>query len=87
MKNDYQSKLEAKKTMKRYGLTVLCTLPLLILVGFLLGDNINRFVRILIFSVILVAAVLIEEYIHAKRKLKQQDQPKKQKQHEDVFKK
>lgn len=85
MKNDYQSKLEAKKTMKRYGLTVLCTLPLLILVGFLLGDNINRFVRILIFSIILVVAVLGEEYVYSKRKLKKQDQPKKPR--EDVFKK
>lgn len=85
MKNDYQSKLEAKKTMKRYGLTVLCTLPLLILVGFLLGDNINRFVRILIFSIILVVAVLGEEYVYSKRKLKKQDQTKKPR--EDVFKK
>lgn len=85
MKNDYQSKLEAKKTMKRYGLTVLCTLPLLILVGFLLGDDINRFVRILIFSIILVVAVLGEEYVYSKRKLKKQDQPKKP--CEDVFKK
>ncbi len=86
MKNDYQSKLEAKKTMKRYGITVLCTLPILILVGFLLGDNVNRFVRILIFSLILAVAVVVEEYVYAKRKLKNQDQAKTKK-HEDVFKK
>lgn len=86
MKNDYQSKLEAKKTMKRYGITVLCALPILILVGFLLGDNVNRFVRILIFSLILAVAVVVEEYVYAKRKLKNQDQTKTKK-HEDVFKK
>lgn len=86
MKNDYQSKLEAKKTIKRYAITVLCCLPILILVGFLLGENINRVLRIFIFSLILVVAVLVEEYIHAKIKSKNDNTVIKEK-HEDVFKK
>ena len=88
MKNDYQSKLEAKKTLKRYAFTVLCSLPILILVGFLLLGKINRITRIFLFTVILLAMVLIEEYIYAKIKMKKQLNPQNEKQkHEDVFKK
>lgn len=88
MRNDYQSKLEAKKTLKRYAFTVLCCLPILILVGFLLIDKINRVARIFLFTGILLAVVLIEEYIYAKIKLKKQSSPQpEQPKHKDVFKK
>ena len=88
MKNDYQSKLEAKKTLKRYAFTVLCSLPILILVGFLLLGKINRITRIFLFTVILLAMVLIEEYIYAKIKMKKQSNTQNEKpKHEDVFRK
>lgn len=88
MKNDYQSKLEAKKTLKRYALTVLCSLPILILVGFLLLDKIGRTARIFLFTGILLAVVLIEEYFYAKIQLKKQSKPENEKpKHKDVFKK
>lgn len=87
MRKDYQSNLEAKKALKRYALTVLCSLPVLFLVGFFLLDKVSRGVRIMIFVLILLSTCLIEEYIYAKIQLKKKDKPEDIKNREDVFKK
>lgn len=86
MKRDYQSNLEAKKTLKRYLITMACTLPLLILIGFFLGEHIHRMVRILIFLGVLLVVLFIEEYIYAKISSKRVVKEEKPKIREDVFK-
>ena len=82
MRKDYQSKQEVKKNLKRYLITLLCCIPLLFVVGFLLGESVNRALRIFIFMLIIGAVIIVEEMIVAKRNAKKVDKKPKQ----DVFK-
>lgn len=82
MKNtDYRNVIETKTNIKRYVITAFCTIPLLIIIGILLGDSVNRFVRILIFIATYIVVLVIVELIH--KKIKQQ---KVVVEKEDVFK-
>ena len=83
MQQNYKDQQQIKKNVKRIVITSLCTIPLLFIVGILLGENINRALRIFIFMLILLVVVGSVEFIHSKldKKLKK-EKPK----HEDVFK-
>lgn len=83
MQQNYKDQQQIKKNVKRIVITSLCTIPLLFIVGVLLGENINRALRIFIFVLILLVVVGSVEFIHSKLDKK----PKKEKpKHEDVFK-
>lgn len=83
MDKKYQSTLEAKKNIKRYLITMLCCVPVLILIGILLEGKVNRGIRICIFVLIMIAILFVEEFIYSKLKTKKQNVEVK---HEDVFK-
>ena len=53
---------------KRFLITFLCMLPVLIGLGFLLDGKVSDVVMIIIYVVVAGAVVAIEEYIHFKRK-------------------
>ena len=84
MNKKYQTSLDLRQNVKRYLITMLCTVPLLILVGVFLEGKVNKGLRIFIFVLILTVAFLIEEFIYSKIKLKQKDKPEVK--HKDVFK-
>lgn len=84
MNNKYQSNLEAKKSLKRYFITMLCCIPLLIMVGIFLENKVNKAVRITIFVLIMLVVFVIVEFIYAKLRVRNENKPKIK--HEDVFK-
>lgn len=78
--NDYQTKTQAKKELKRYGICLLVSLPILIVVGIFLKD-INRVARVFIFiAIMLLVFVLCEMFFKSK------DKKKTDKLKTDVFK-
>jgi len=83
MNNDYKQIQDTKKTIKRYMLTFVCTIPLLVVVALLLEGKVNRAVRMVIFVAILIVVLVIEEFIYAKIKSKK---PENSQEKEDVFK-
>jgi len=84
MDKKYQSALETKKNIKRYLITMLCCVPLLIVVGVLLEGKVNKALRITIFVLIMLVVFVIEEFIYSKLRTKIKEKPKVK--HEDVFK-
>ena len=83
MRNDYKQGIETKKNVKRIAITMCCTIPLLFIVGLLLGENVNRALRIVIFVLLLLVVVLTEEFIYSKIN---KNKPKVEVEKEDVFK-
>ena len=83
MREEYKNNQKTKANVKRMAITMFCSIPLLFVVGLLLEGLVNRAVRMLIFIVILVTIVLLEEYIYAKIKKKK---PNIEIEKEDVFK-
>lgn len=77
---DYQSKQEAKQSLKRYGISLLIALPILFLVGFLLR-NANKTFRICVFLIILAIVFVLMELIYRHKLNKNDNKPK-----QDVFK-
>lgn len=84
MDKKYQTSLELRQNVKRYLITMLCTVPLLILVGIFLEGKVSKGLRIFVFVLILTGAFLIEEFIYSKIKFRQKDKPAVK--HKDVFK-
>lgn len=82
MQQKYNEQQQTKKNVKRILITALCAIPVLFIVGVLLGEKINRGLRIFVFVLILLAVVLLEEFIYSKKAKKQEQKPKR----EDVFK-
>ena len=82
MEKNYKEQQKTKKNIKRMLISALCTVPLLFILGVVLGENINRGLRILIFSIVLLLVVGSVEYIHSKRDKKEDKKPNR----EDVFK-
>lgn len=81
MRRDYQSKMEIKKSLKRYGICLLLSLPILLLVGFFMR-NVNKTARMFVFVLLLMAIFLVcELFFRAKDQKKKDEKPKK-----DVFK-
>lgn len=83
MNKKYQSIVEVKNNIKRYLITMLCCVPLLIVVGVLLEGRVNKALRITIFVLIMLVVFAISEFIYSKRKAKKQNVEVKR---EDVFK-
>ena len=84
MDKKYQSTIETKKNVKRYFITMLCCIPLLIVVGIFLEGKVNKAVRITIFVLIMLVVFIIVEFIYVKLRANKESRPKVK--HEDVFK-
>lgn len=84
MDNRYQVTIEAKKKIKRYFITMLCCIPLLIIVGVLLNGKVNKPLRITIFVLIMFVVFVVVELVYSKISAKNENKPKVK--HEDVFK-
>jgi len=81
MQQNFNEKQQTKKNVKRVLLTCLCTIPLLFIVGLLLGEKVNRGLRILIFVLILLIVVGLVEFLNSKKSKKIENKSR-----EDVFK-
>ena len=80
--NNYDISSSLKSKIKKYVITLLCTIPLLIIVGVLLEGRVNAAVRIFIFVVILIVVFISVEIISNKRKTNKQTEATRK----DVFK-
>lgn len=82
---NHQQQNIAKGAIKRFGITILCCIPVMLIIGNLLS-NLPAVAKVAIFTVLMLVAIAIEEYIHfklaAKKELKRQVLHK----NEDVFK-
>ena len=74
-----------KGAVKRVGVTILCCLPALVLLGFWLQE-INKAARMAIFVVFMLVVICIVEYIHIKLVTKRQITKKILHKNQDVFK-
>ena len=74
-----------KGAVKRVGITILCCLPALIIIGYMLR-NLNSVAVVFIFTLFMLVVVAIEEYIHLKVAAKKQLMNKVLHKDEDVFK-
>ncbi len=74
-----------KGILKRIGITILCCIPVLVVVGFWL-QNLNNVATIAIFVLIMFVVLCFEEYIHLKIATKRQLKNKALNKNEDVFK-
>lgn len=83
--NRNSQKLAMQKMIKRIGITVLCCLPILILLGYFLQE-LNSVATVAIFVVVMLVAVCVEEYIYAHRQTKQELKKKLLHKDEDVYK-
>ena len=73
-----------KGILKRIGITILCCIPVLVVVGFWL-QNLNNVATIAIFVLIMFVVLCFEEYIHLKIATKRQLKNKTLNKNEDVF--
>ena len=71
--------------VKRIGITILCCLPALVLIGYWL-QGLNNVATIAIFVLFMGVVICIEEYIHLKIGTKKQITKKILHKDEDVFK-
>ena len=74
-----------KGAVKRLGITVLCCVPALILIGYWLRD-LNSVAIVTIFTLFMLVVIVIEEYIHIKIVTKRQIKNKVLHKNQDVFK-
>lgn len=74
-----------KGAIKRLGITILCCLPALILIGFWL-QGLNSVAVVAIFTLFMLVVICIEEYIHIKLSTKRQLKNAILHKNEDVFK-
>ena len=75
----------AKGIVKRIAITVACCLPALVLIGFWL-QGLNSVAVVAIFTIFMLVAIAIEEYIHIKIVAKKQITKQILHKDEDVFK-
>lgn len=80
-----QQDLITKGVVKRLGITVLCCIPALVIIGYLL-QGINSAATIAIFTLFMLVVICIEEYVHIKVGTKRQLKKKILHKDEDVFK-
>lgn len=74
-----------KGAVKRVGITILCCLPALILIGYWL-QGLGDTATVAIFALFMLVVICIEEYIHIKVATKRQLKNKVLHKNEDVFK-
>lgn len=82
--NKYEQSVILKGYIKRIGITVLCCLPALVIIGYLLR-NLNSVATVAIFTLFMGVVVCIEEYIHLKLSTKKELKKKLLHKDEDVF--
>lgn len=80
-----QQDLITKGVVKRLGITILCCMPALVLIGYWL-QGLNSVATIAIFTLFMLVVICIEEYVHLKRSAKKQLKKKILHKDEDVFK-
>lgn len=83
--NKYEQSVIIKGYVKRIGITILCCLPVLIIIGYMLR-NLNRAATVSIFTLFMAVVIAIEEYIHLKVATKKDLKKKILHKDEDVFK-
>lgn len=83
--NKQQQNNILKGYVKRIGITILCCLPALVLLGYWL-QGVHSFVTIAVFVLFMGVAICIEEYMHLKRATKKELMRKALHKDEDVFK-
>lgn len=83
--NRQQQNYITKGFVKRIGITVLCCLPALIIIGYLLRD-LNSVATVAIFVLFMLVVICIEEYIHLRLSTKRELMKKALHKDEDVFK-
>lgn len=74
-----------KGAIKRLGITILCCLPTLVLIGYWL-QGLNDVAVVAIFTLFMLVVIAIEEYVHIKIVTKRQLKNKILHNNEDVFK-
>ena len=74
-----------KGAVKRVGITILCCIPALILIGYWL-QGLNNVATIAIFTLFMFVVLCVEEYIHIKIVSKRQITKKILHKDQDVFK-
>ena len=74
-----------KGIVKRIGVTILCCLPALIIIGYWLR-GLNSPATVAIFTLFMLVVVCIEEYLHLKIATKKELIQKTLHKNEDVFK-
>lgn len=74
-----------KGYIKRIGITVLCCLPMLVLLGYWL-QGLNSVATVAIFVLFMLVAICIEEFIYSKISTKRDITKKILHKDEDVFK-
>ena len=79
-----QQDLITKGVVKRFGITVLCCIPVLVLIGYWL-QGVHSAVTISIFTLFMLVTICIEEYIHIKISAKKMFKMKILHKDEDVF--
>ena len=83
--NKYEQSNILKGYVKRIGLTILCCLPALVLIGYWLR-GLNSVATVFIFTLFMAVAVFIEEYIHIRLATKKALKKTILHKNEDVFK-
>lgn len=83
--NRYEQSVIIKGYVKRIGITILCCLPALIIIGYILR-NLNSVATIAIFTLFMAVVIVIEEYIHLRTATKKDLKKKILHKDEDVFK-
>jgi hypothetical protein len=83
--NRMQREWIIKGAIKRLGITVLCCIPALVLIGYWL-QGVHGAATIAIFTLFMLVVICIEEYIHLKIGAKKQLKKKILHKDEDVFK-
>lgn len=81
----YQQKIIINGIVKRIGITVLCCLPVLVVLGYFM-QSLNRVATIAIFVLFMFTVICFEEVIYAKVYAKKQLKKKILHKDEDVFK-
>ena len=84
MRNRIDNSYILKGAFKRVGITILCCIPILILLGYFL-QFLNDAVLIFIFVAVMLIAICIVEYFHRKRQ-QRKEVLKTLHKNEDVFK-
>lgn len=74
-----------KGAIKRLGITILCCVPALILIGYWL-QGLNSVAVVFIFTLFMLVVIAIEEYVHIRLVAKRQLKNKVLHKNEDVFK-
>lgn len=83
--NKRQQGYVTSKIIKRIGLTILCCIPFLIILGYFM-QGVNSIATIFTFAVVMLIVVCVEEYITAKKTARKEVLKKTLHKDEDVFK-